>query len=115
MSPSDAHDQEAKAAVSMLERLAEHGDLSADSLCAVVSAATRLYAAASVRAGVELPPVTTSVSTTDALTLACALVRSQDLTPFEMAVWFSRGGARLRQGTGLRDGSGAQAEAPRST
>jgi hypothetical protein len=25
------------------------------------------------------------------VTLACALVRSQDLTPFEMAIWFSRG------------------------
>jgi len=23
--------------------------------------------------------------------LACALLRSQDLTPFDMAMWFSRG------------------------
>jgi hypothetical protein len=39
----------------------------------------------------ELAPLAPDVSTTDALTLACALVRSQDLTPFEMAIWFSRG------------------------
>jgi hypothetical protein len=77
--------------MSLLEELAEQGGLSAEGVCAVVSAATRLYASASARAGEELTPLTPAVSTTDALTLACALVRSQDLTPFEMAVWFSRG------------------------
>lgn len=91
MSRSETRDDEARAALSLLEELAEHGGLSADGVCAVVSAATRLYANASTQAGVELPPLTPSVSTTDAVTLACALVRSQDLTPFEMAVWFSRG------------------------
>ena len=79
------------AAVATLEQLADTGALSPEQLRAVVSAVTRLYAAASARAGQELPPVGPDVSTTDALTLACALVRSQDLTPFEMAVWFSRG------------------------
>jgi hypothetical protein len=78
-------------AISTLEQLVEKDALSPEQVRAVVSAATRLYAAASVRAGHELPPVGPEVSTTDAVTLACALVRSQDLTPFEMAVWFSRG------------------------
>ena len=91
MSPSETRDEEARAAMSVLEGLAENGGLSAEGVCAVVSAATRLYANESARAGRELPPLTPAVSTTDALTLACALVRSQDLTPFEMAVWFSRG------------------------
>jgi hypothetical protein len=77
--------------VAALEQLAANGALSPEQVRAVVSAATRLYVAASVRAGQELPPVGPEVSTTDAVTLACALVRSQDLTPFEMAVWFSRG------------------------
>jgi len=77
--------------VAGLEGLIESGALSADQVRAVVSAATRLYAAAASRAGQELPPVGPEVSTTDAVMLACALVRSQDLTPFEMAVWFSRG------------------------
>ena len=83
MSPSDV--------VANLERLAQHDDLSSDDVRAVVSAATRLYANASTRAGHELPPLTPDVTTTDAITLACALLRSQDLTPFDMAMWFSRG------------------------
>ena len=91
MSPSDTRDDEVRSAVSLLEDLAEHGGLSADGVRAVISAATRLYSNASTRAGEELPPLTPDVSATDALTLACALVRAHDLTPFEMAVWFSRG------------------------
>jgi hypothetical protein len=61
---------------------------------AAVTAATKLYAAACEEAGRELPPLDAGVSTTEALTLACALLRSQDLTPFDMALWFSRGAAK---------------------
>ena len=86
-----ADDEQALAAAATLERLAGSGAGSAESGRALGSAATRLYAEASARAGRELPPLDAEISTTDALTLACALVRSQDLTPFEMAVWFSRG------------------------
>ena len=78
--------------VSQLEQLAERADLTEDEIRAIISAATRLYANASARAGRELPPLTPDISTTDALTLSCALLRSQDLTPFEMAMWFGRGG-----------------------
>ena len=77
--------------VSQLEQLVERPDLSPEDVRAIVSAATRLYANASTQAGQELPPLTSDVSTTDAVTLACALIRSQDLTPFEMAMWFGRG------------------------
>jgi hypothetical protein len=83
MSPSDVAG-DAAAAVTLLERLGETADLSPDDVSALVSASTR--------AGRELPPLTQGVSTTEALTLACALLRSQDLTPFDMAMWFSRGG-----------------------
>jgi hypothetical protein len=62
-----------------------------DSVRAAVTDATRRYAAACESAGRELPPLDPGVSTTEALTLACALLRSQDLTPFDMALWFSRG------------------------
>lgn len=79
------------AAVSLLERLADATDMAPDDVKSVVSAATRLYANACTRAGEELPPLTENISTTDAITLACALLRSQDLTPFDMAMWFSRG------------------------
>jgi hypothetical protein len=80
-------------AVSVLEQLAEGGEVSPDALRAVVTAATRLYARESERLGQPLAPLAPDVSATDALTLACALLRSQDLTPFDMAVWFSRGGS----------------------
>ena len=83
MSPSDAAAQ--------IEQLADRTDLSPDDVRAIVSAATRLYANASTQAGRELPPLTPDVSTTDAVTLACALIRSHDLTPFDMAMWFGRG------------------------
>ena len=90
MSPFDDQGDEAQAA-RLLENLAERDSLSADGVRAVISAATRLYANACARAEQELPPLTPDVSTTDALTLACALLRAHDLTPFEMAMWFSRG------------------------
>ena len=77
--------------IQQLQRLAERTDLSEDEIRAIVSATTRLYANASTRAGRELPPLTADVSTTDAITLSCALLRSQDLTPFDMAMWFGRG------------------------
>ena len=93
MSPSEEVRLKADttAVVSQLEQLAERPDLSPEDLQAIVSAATRLYANASTQAGRELPPLAPDVSTTDALTLSCALLRSQDLTPFEMAMWFGRG------------------------
>ena len=77
--------------VATLDHLAGRTDLSEDEVRAIVSAVTRLYANASTQAGRELPPLTADVATTDAITLACALLRSQDLTPFDMAMWFSRG------------------------
>ena len=83
-------DEEARAAVSVLEQLAGSGELSPESVRAVVSAATRLYAQASERTAETLAPLEPDVSATDAMILACALLRSQDLTPFDMAVWFSR-------------------------
>lgn len=76
---------------SELEELAGRTDLTEDEVRAIVSAATRLYANASAQAGRELPPLSSDVATTDAIMLACALLRSQDLTPFEMAMWFSKG------------------------
>lgn len=63
----------------------------AEDLRKSVSEITRKYAAACEQTGSEIPPLEPSVSTTEALTLACALLRSQNLTPFDMALWFSRG------------------------
>ena len=90
MSPSEV--KKSGTVIKELEQLADRADLTDDEVRAIVSATTRLYANASTQAGRELPPLTPDISTTDALTLSCALLRSQDMTPFEMAMWFGRGG-----------------------
>lgn len=66
------------------------GKLSPAELRAVMSAAIRLYAGAVEAAGAEIAPADPEISATDAMVLACALVRSQDFTPFDLALWFSR-------------------------
>jgi hypothetical protein len=50
----------------------------------------RLYAAACETAGQEITPVTKEASPTEVVMLACALLRVQDLNPFDLALWFSR-------------------------
>ena len=62
-----------------------------DVIRAVLSAATRWYASAVEASGQEFAPVDATISATEAITLACALLRAQDLTPFDLALWFSRG------------------------
>lgn len=91
MSRSEAAGSDAASVVSLLERMGSANDVAADDVRTVISAATRLYAQACTQAGHELPPLAPDVATTDAMMLACALLRSQDLTPFDMAMWFSRG------------------------
>ena len=57
---------------------------------ALVSSVTRLYAACSESAGAELPAIDATVSATEAVMLACALLRAHSLSPFDLALWFSR-------------------------
>lgn len=65
--------------------------LGPDDIRAVLSAATRWYALAVEASGEEFAPIDATISATEAITLACALLRAQDLTPFDLALWFSRG------------------------
>jgi hypothetical protein len=62
----------------------------APALRKLMTVAVRLYAAASQRAGRELAPVDSTISTTEAVISAVALLRSQNLTAFEAALWFAR-------------------------
>jgi hypothetical protein len=65
-------------------------NVSEPTLRQLMTIAVRLYAAAAERAGRELPPVDSSVNTTEAVISAVALLRSQNLTAFETALWFAR-------------------------
>ena len=54
----------------------------------LIDAAARLYAAACEREAMEISPVSEAISTTEAVRLSVALARSQDLSPFDLALWF---------------------------
>ena len=59
------------------------------SLRGIISAAARLHA----RYGEthqHNDPLREDVSPTEAVDLACALLRARDLNPFDLALWFSR-------------------------
>jgi len=59
----------------------------------LVSGAVKLYAAVADEAepGSEIAPVIDgTVSTTEAMVVACALLRAHHLNPFDLALWFQR-------------------------
>ena len=68
----------------------------------LVSGAVKLYAAMVEDAGPgaeAIPVIDDTVSTTEAMVLACALLRAHHLNPFDLALWFQR--------TAPREGKGA--------
>jgi hypothetical protein len=78
-------------------RMVAGGDLQAVALVAdadvqrILTAAVRLYSASSEARGREFPPLLgDAVAPTDAVVVACALLRAMELTPFELALWFER-------------------------
>jgi hypothetical protein len=79
----------------------------------VIGGVLRLYDAAIAHAHREIAPVGPDVSTTAAIALACALVRSQSLTPFDFALWFSHTAATGRDGTHAAPASPARTGDPR--
>lgn len=86
-----------QSAIAVLERwAAEHPieeakiGLDLATVRAAVGAAARLYSGAVEEAGREIRPVEADITTTDAVRLSVALLRSQGLTPFEMAMWFGQ-------------------------
>jgi len=62
-----------------------------DDLRRVITAAIRLYAAKSEMAGTELAPFSPEdVTVTEAVTLACGVIRGAGLNLFDVAMWFGR-------------------------
>ena len=56
----------------------------------LVTEAVKLYAAYAEELEAEVPAIDATVSTTEAMVVACALLRAQHMNPFDLALWFSR-------------------------
>jgi len=99
MSPSDEAAKLSALLVKLreqIERTTEAGEIAAVSAADVtnlVSGAVKLYAAAveDAETGAKtIPVIDGTVSTTEAMVMACALLRAHHLNPFDLALWFSR-------------------------
>lgn len=88
MSWSDASPAARLAAVTAELHALTGTDLPHDVVRDALSAATLLYAAAARDAGHEVCLADRAVSPTDAVVLCCALLRGQDLNPFDLSLWF---------------------------
>jgi adenine/guanine phosphoribosyltransferase-like PRPP-binding protein len=99
MSPSEQSAKLSALALELsvqIERTIQAGELSqvrSEDLTRLMSGAVKLYAAQADEAepGAEVARVIDdTVSTTDALVVACALLRAHHLNPFDLALWFQR-------------------------
>jgi hypothetical protein len=74
-------------------RAGEMAKIPPSSVTNLVSDAVKLYAGIveDAEPGADLVPVIDgTVSTTEAMVMACALLRAHHLNPFDLALWFSR-------------------------
>lgn len=91
MSLSEAHRaSRLRAIAAELREMAREGETPVGALREAISAATLLYSAAVTARGREVPLADPAVDTTSSVVLACALLRAQDLNPFDLALWFGR-------------------------
>jgi hypothetical protein len=104
MSASDANSQLADLARALHESIAATIDagqiarLQPQDVTALVSEGVRLYAAVVEETERDIPVIDTSISTTEAMVVACALLRAHRLNPFDLALWFSRTAPHRRAG-----------------
>ncbi len=68
----------------------EVADVPRPDVTALVSGAVKLYATSAEEAESDVPVIDATVSTTEAMVVACALLRAHHLNPFDLALWFSR-------------------------
>ncbi|HEY6444322.1 MAG TPA: hypothetical protein VIY66_13395 [Candidatus Acidoferrales bacterium] len=74
----------------------EVADVPRPDVTALVSGAVKLYATSAEEAESDVPVIDATVSTTEAMVVACALLRAHHLNPFDLALWFSRTAQRSR-------------------
>ncbi|HEX4195209.1 MAG TPA: hypothetical protein VHY80_19015 [Stellaceae bacterium] len=78
------------AVASALKRGEPHA-ISDEALRRVLTAAVRVYAAKSEDVGREIAPfLANTVTATETVTAACAMIRAVDLNLFDVAMWFRR-------------------------
>lgn len=68
----------------------EPEQIPAEALNRLVAATARLYAIRDAET-TDSPLLDDRTGTTEAVVLACALIKAHDLNPFDLALWFSRG------------------------
>jgi hypothetical protein len=96
MSASNENPQFAELASALHERVAAAIDagqvarVPQHDVTALLTETVRLYAAVTEEIEREIPPIDASISTTEAMVVACALLRAHRLNPFDLALWFSR-------------------------
>ena len=76
-----------------IERTIQAGELASvpqQEIMSLMNGAVKLYAAAVEELESEIPVIDATVSTTEAMVVACALMRAHRLNPFDLALWYSR-------------------------
>jgi hypothetical protein len=76
-----------------IERTTQAGELAGvprEDVTNLVTGAVKLYAAFVEELESDVPAIDSTVSTTEAMVVACALLRAQHMNPFDLALWFSQ-------------------------
>ncbi|HLJ13170.1 MAG TPA: hypothetical protein VKV15_01640 [Bryobacteraceae bacterium] len=96
MSPSEEAVKLSGTVAAVVQQIAattEGGELAAvtsDDVTSLLTGAIKLYVACVDEREMDIAPIDATVSTTEAMVVACALLRAQHLNPFDLAVWFQR-------------------------
>ena len=96
MSPSEEAAKLSGTVASVLQQIdavTQGGELSAvpsECVTNLLTGAIKLYVACADELEIDIPPIDATISTTEAMVVACALLRAQHMNPFDLAVWFQR-------------------------
>ena len=96
MSPSEEAAKLSGTVAAVLQQIdaaTRAGELSAvpsECVTNLLTGAIKLYVACAEELEIDIPPIDATVSTTEAMVVACALLRAQHMNPFDLAVWFQR-------------------------
>jgi hypothetical protein len=96
MSPSDGRKKlsgEVAALRAQIDATIAAGELAKvarEDVTNLLTAGIKLYAASAEELEAEVPAIDASVSTTETMVAACALLRAQHMNPFDLALWFQK-------------------------